>query len=169
MAGFGERAFADLFFGHEQSPALLLVGVLGLVGHQRRMALLDERGNVDDEAGADVGVERGVDDLEGAMGCERLDAEAGEPRKAGEEAGFIAEGRAGGVIRVARLPIRENHDAGARSSRRTRAILRRFSRVLATAPSGRSSAWRWVTPRMRAAASASAARSGALPRVPDSP
>ena len=45
-----------------------------------------------------------------------------------------------------------------RRRRRTAAILRRFSRVFSTLPSGRSRASRWLTLRMRAASSASAWR-----------
>ena len=68
MAGFGEGALADLFFGDKQGAAGFLIGILRLVSHERQMALLDEGRDVHDEAGAHVGIEAGVDDLEGAMG-----------------------------------------------------------------------------------------------------
>src|SRR5271165_677125 len=56
-----------------------------------------------------------------------------------------------------------------RSSRMTLATLTRFSKVFSTRPSGMSSARRQLTLRMRAASSASQARSSTVPRVPISP
>jgi len=41
---------------------------LGAVGEEGLETLLDEGCDVDDEGGADVGVEAGVEDLEGAVG-----------------------------------------------------------------------------------------------------
>ncbi len=57
VAGGGEGALADLFFGDEEAGALRLGAVLRAVGEERLEALLDVRRDVDDEGGADVGVE----------------------------------------------------------------------------------------------------------------
>ena len=67
VARLGEGALANLFFGNEEAAAGRLIGVLRTIGHQRQMALLDEGRDVDDEAGAHVGVEAGIDNLEGPM------------------------------------------------------------------------------------------------------
>ncbi len=68
VAGGGEGALADVFFGDEEGSALGLGGVLGAVGHEGVEALLDVGGDVDDEGGAYVGVEAGVEDFVGAVG-----------------------------------------------------------------------------------------------------
>ena len=67
VAGGGEHALADVFFGDEEAGAGGLVAVLRAVGEQRLLAGFDVRRDVDDEGGADVGVERGVEDLVGAV------------------------------------------------------------------------------------------------------
>ena len=72
------------------------------------MALFDEGRDVDDEAGAHIGVEAGVDDLEGAM---RLGAGV-DFLQAGKKAGFVAERGGDGVVGMARLPVRKDDDAG---------------------------------------------------------
>jgi hypothetical protein len=69
MARFGEGALANFLFGDEQSSALLLIGILRAVGHQRGVSLFDKWRDVHHETGTDVGVEAGVDDFEGAMRC----------------------------------------------------------------------------------------------------
>ena len=69
---------------------------------------------------------------------------------------------------MARLPVGKNDDAGAELAEDADEA-KRFSRVFSRAPSGKVSAWRQPTPRMRAASSASRARSSAVPRVPASP
>ncbi len=84
VARLSEGALANFFFGNKEAAAGGLVGVLRAVGHEGQMALLDEGRDVDDEAGAHVGVEAGVDDLEGAM---RFSAGV-DLLQAGEEAGF---------------------------------------------------------------------------------
>src|SRR5665213_831167 len=56
-----------------------------------------------------------------------------------------------------------------RTSRSTRAMAIRFSRMFSTAPSGKVSACRQPTPSSFAASAASVARCSALPRVPASP
>ncbi len=70
MACFGEGAFANFLFAHEECVAGGLVGILGAVGDQGGKALLDEGGDVYDEGGADVGVEAGIEDFEGAVEVE---------------------------------------------------------------------------------------------------
>ena len=109
MARLGEGALANFFFWDEERAAGRLVGILRLVGHQRCVALLDKGRDVDDEGGAHIGVETGVDDFEGTMrrrGCFHFG-------QAGEEAGFITERGDDGVIGVAGLPVGENDYAGA--------------------------------------------------------
>ena len=65
-----------------------------------------KRRDVNDEAGAHVGVEAGVDDLEGPVrfraGVDLL--------QAGKKAGFGAERGSDGVIGMARLPVGKNND-----------------------------------------------------------
>src|ERR1700679_4018118 len=51
VARGGEGALPDIFLGDEEAAALRLGGVLGAVRHQGLEPLLDERGDVDDEAG----------------------------------------------------------------------------------------------------------------------
>ena len=63
----GEGALADVVFGDEEAAAGGCVAVLGAVGEQRLEAGLDVGRDVDDEGGADVGVERGVENLVGAV------------------------------------------------------------------------------------------------------
>jgi len=61
VAGLGIGTLANLFFGNKERIA-------GRLGHEGGVALIDEGRDVDDEGGADVGVEAGVNDFEGAMG-----------------------------------------------------------------------------------------------------
>ncbi len=94
VAGFGECALANLFFWNEEASTSGLVGVLRAVGHQCKVALVDEGRDIDDEAGAHIGVEAGVDDLEGAV---RLGT-CVDFLQSREKAGFVAEGRDDGVV-----------------------------------------------------------------------
>ena len=114
MAGGGEGALADVFFGDEEAGAGCLLSVLGAVGEEGLEALLDEWGDVDDEGGADVGVERGVEDLVGAVGC--MAAWGFDLGEAADEAGFVAEGGGGVVVGVASLPVGEDDDSGAEAA-----------------------------------------------------
>jgi hypothetical protein len=50
--------------------------------------------------------------LKGRWGGRVSSAVALQAGKAGEKAGFVAERRAGGVIGMARFPVRQNHYAG---------------------------------------------------------
>jgi hypothetical protein len=68
VAGGGEGALADVFFGDEEAGAGGLGSVLGAVGEEGLQTRFNVGGDVDDEGGADVGVERGVEDLVGAVG-----------------------------------------------------------------------------------------------------
>ena len=68
VAGLGIGTLANLFFGNKERIAGRLVGVLRAVGHEGGVALIDEGRDVDDEGGADVGVEAGLNYFEGAMG-----------------------------------------------------------------------------------------------------
>ena len=112
MAGRGESTLADLFFGDEEAGAHELIAVLGAVGEEGLQAGFDVGGDVDDKGGADVGVEGGIEDLEGAV-WGAGEVEFGE---AGGEAGFVAKGGGGVVVGVAALPVREDDDAGAETA-----------------------------------------------------
>ncbi len=57
VAGCGEGSLADVLFGDEETGASWLLSVLGAVGEEGLEALLDVGSDVDDEGGADVGVE----------------------------------------------------------------------------------------------------------------
>ena len=67
VAGGGEGALADVFFGDEKACSGGLRSVLRAVGQQGLQALLNERCDVNHKAGAHVGVEAGVENLEGSM------------------------------------------------------------------------------------------------------
>ncbi len=75
----------------------------------------DVGGDVDDEGGADVGVERGVEDFVGAVRSTELGGEV-ETGEAGGETGFVSEGGGGVVVGVAALPIGEDDHAGAEAA-----------------------------------------------------
>lgn len=89
--------------------------VLGAVGEKRLLPRLDVRGDVHNKRGANVGVEGGVKDFErpvwGAVFWRK--SQAG---KAGEEAGLIAEGGRGVMVRVTTLPVGKDDDAGAQAA-----------------------------------------------------
>ena len=115
VAGSGEGSFANLFFGDEEAGALRLSAVLRAVGQQRLKALLDEGCDVDDEGGAHVGIEAGVEDLEGAM--RRVGFAWGDDLgEAADEAGFVAEGGGGVVVGMAALPVGKDDDAGTKAA-----------------------------------------------------
>ena len=106
MASFSEGALANFFFGDKESAAGGLVGVLGPVGHQSGVTLLDKGRDIDDKTWSNVRVEAGIYDLEGAM--RRIPGvDFGDAR---EKAGIVTQVRGDGVIRMARLPIRKNDD-----------------------------------------------------------
>ena len=89
MARGGECSFADLFFGDEETGALRLSAVLRAIGQKRLKTLVYEGRDVDDEGGANVGIETRIEDLVGAMrrvGFALRD-DLGE---AADEAGFVA-------------------------------------------------------------------------------
>ena len=108
----GEHALAYVFFGDEEAGAGRLGTVLRAVGEQGLLARFDVRGDVDDEGGADVGVERGVENLEGAVRRAVFGGEI-EAGEAGEEAGFVAQRGRGVVVGVTALPVGQDDDAGA--------------------------------------------------------
>jgi len=114
VAGGGEGALADVFFGDEEAGAGGLLSVLGAIGQEGLEALLDEWGDVDDEGGPDIGVEGGVEDLVGPVRC--VAAWGFDFGEAADEAGFIAEGGGGVVVGVATLPVGEDDDAGAKAA-----------------------------------------------------
>ena len=68
VARCSEGALADLLFRYEETCSGGLCPVLRSVGEQRLQAGLDVCRDIDDEGGADVSVERGVEDLVGAVG-----------------------------------------------------------------------------------------------------
>ena len=111
MAGGGEGAFTYVFFGDKEAGAGWLLSVLGAVGEEGLETLLCEWRDVDDEGGADVGVEGGVEDLVGAVGC--VSARGFDFGEAADEAGLVAEGGGGVVVGVAALPVGEDHDSWA--------------------------------------------------------
>ena len=111
MAGGGEGALANVFFRDEEARAGGLGSVLRAIGEQGLQAGLDVGGDVDDEGGADVGVEGGVEDLVGAVGCAVLGGEI-QTGKPGGEAGFVAQGGGGVVVGVAALPVGKDDYAG---------------------------------------------------------
>ena len=116
MARLSKSAFANLLFGNEEARAGRLVRVLRAVGHEGLVALLDERCDVDDEAGTHIRIEAGVDDLEGTVRiCTCFDF-----LQAGEKAGLVAERRGDGVVGVARLPVRKDDDARAELTQNAR-------------------------------------------------
>jgi hypothetical protein len=88
VAGCGECAFTDVFFGYEKTRAGGLGAILGAIGEQGLQAGLNVGRYVDDEGGTDVGVEGCVEDFIGAMG-RAGDVHLGE---SGGEAGFVAQG-----------------------------------------------------------------------------
>src|SRR6185437_2968151 len=105
----------DIVFAYEEGVACGLGCVLRTVGRQGLVALLDVWSDVDDEGGAHVGVERGIDNLVGAVGSEGLGAFGRRDfylRQAADEAGFVAEGGGGVVIGMTTLPIGQDDDAG---------------------------------------------------------
>ena len=114
MARGGEGALADVFFGNEEASALWLRRVLGTVGEEGLEALLYEWRDVDYEGGADVSVERGVEDLEGAVW--RVSAGCFDFGEAADEAGLVAEGGGGVVVGMAALPVGKDDDAGAQAA-----------------------------------------------------
>jgi len=122
VAGFSIGALANFFFRDKERTTCGLVGVLRTIGHQGGVTLIDEGRYVNDEGGADIGVEAGVDDLEGAVRFQlhgnsivrgRLGIDFGE---AGEKASFVTERGDDGVIGMARLAVGKNNDAGAQLS-----------------------------------------------------
>ncbi len=182
MARDREGALADFFLGNEKTASLLLVGILRAIGHERAVAVFDERRDVYDEAGADVGIEAGVDDLEGSvrcsLACDPTRAIAGlewgtltevKFGEAAQEAGFIAEGGGVVVVGMAALSVGEDDDAGTQAAQDCgdlEAVLvcvfdAAVGDVEGIAPGDAQDASGF--------ASASAARSSAVPRVPDSP
>src|SRR5439155_4354257 len=66
--------------------------------------------DVDDEGGTNIGVEAGVENLEGAMRRVGLTGSL-HLRQAADKAGFVAQGGAGVVVGVAALPVRKDNDA----------------------------------------------------------
>ena len=115
MARRGEHALANVVFGDEEGGAGALPAVLRTVGQKCLLASLDVVGDIDDKGGANVGVERGVQDLKRTMGCAVLgwEIQTGQP---GSEAGLVAEGGGGVVVRVATLPVGENDDPWAQTT-----------------------------------------------------
>jgi hypothetical protein len=115
ITGEGEGTFADIFFGDEEGVAGGLVGILRAVGEERGEALLDVFGDVDDEGGADVGVEAGIEDFEGTPGSGwRAGSGWGfDLGKTGDEGGFVTEDSGGSVVRVTGQPV--GHDENARA------------------------------------------------------
>src|SRR5947209_18006597 len=63
----GEGALPNVFLRNKEQAACRLIRILRAVGQQRLKTLLDEGCDVDDEGGADVGVEGGVENLVGAV------------------------------------------------------------------------------------------------------
>src|ERR1039458_8771484 len=110
MARFSEGPVANLLCRNKKARAARLVGVLRGISYQSMMSLLDEGSDIDDEAGAHIGVEAGIDDLEGPV----RDQAGIHLGKAGEEAGLVAKRGCGGVVGVPGLPVGEDHDAGAK-------------------------------------------------------
>src|SRR4029077_2647670 len=96
----GERALADVVFRNEESATGWLTGVLGAVGEQGLESLLDKWSDVHDEGGADIGVQRGVEDLVGAM---RRPGEIDLCQSAGE-ASLVAKGGGRVVVGMTALP-----------------------------------------------------------------
>src|SRR5258708_5786190 len=69
-AGHGIEASTNFVMGREDVLTSFLIAELGFVGHQGGEFSVELFGDVDDERGSNVVVERGIDDLEGAMGRE---------------------------------------------------------------------------------------------------
>ena len=114
VPGGGEGALADVGLGDKETAAAGLIGVLGAIGEERLEAGLDVGRDVDHKGRADIGVERGVEDLVGAVG--RVAAWEGEAGETTAEAGLVAERGGGVVIGVTALPIGEDDDARAEAS-----------------------------------------------------
>lgn len=111
-----EGALANVFFGDEEGSAVGLRSVLRAVGEEGLEALLDEGRDVHDEGGADIGVERGVEDLEGTV--RRVLVALGlDPGEAAEKASFVAKSGGGVVVGVAALPVGEDDDARAKTAK----------------------------------------------------
>ena len=108
----GEGPLADIFFRNEEPATGGLIGVLRPIGEQGLKALVNEWSDVDDEGRADVGVERGVEDLVGAVRRAR-DVEL---RQTAGEAGLVAESGCRVVVGVAALPVRKDDDAWPKTS-----------------------------------------------------
>ena len=184
-AGHRFHAGTNFLFRHKELRALGLLRVLGFVGQQRLESPFEVIGDVDDEGWADVGIEGGVEDLEGAnWGLSPVSSWSSACRvmaqrlfvygiqveflEAGEKAGFVTEMAMLWRDRDGGLPSREDdnlraHHADHASDLET--ILGEFS----TWVSGISSAPRQETLSILAASAASFARSSAVPRVPISP
>src|ERR1039458_7778461 len=109
VSSLSKCALADFFLGHKNARTRGLVCVLRAISHEGHVALLNKRRDVDDEAGAHIGVEAGVDDLEWTVrfraGVDLL--------QTGKKAGFGAESGSDGVVRMARMPVRKDNDARA--------------------------------------------------------
>src|SRR5579884_2056495 len=66
-AGHGFGARADFGLEGEEAGAFGLIVILRAVGHERLEAAFEMRSDIDDEGGAHVVVEAGVEDFEGAV------------------------------------------------------------------------------------------------------
>ena len=138
------------------------------------MTLLDERRDVDDETGPNIRIETRIDNLERPMRRQSVSSSIPfwpnaalppAPCSDPQETRFISERRHNRMVRMPCLPIGQNHHPRPDLAYYAHNLLR-FSSVFSMAPSGRSSAWRRLTPSNRAASAASRARSSAVPRVP---
>jgi hypothetical protein len=160
VARRGEGALTDVVFGHEETSSGGLVGVLRAVGEKRLQALLDVWRDIHDEGRADVSIERGIENLVRAV----LGASDVELRQSTCEAGFVAERGGGVVVGVATLPIGKDDDPGPQATQNGGDLeavgLRIFDVAIGEIER--------LAVRV-GAASASARRSSAVPRVPDSP
>ena len=115
VTGSREGSFANLFFGDEEACAFRLGAVLRAIGQQGLQALLGKGCDVDHKAGAHIGIEAGVENLEGSMGRVRL-AWGYHFGKAADEAGFVAQRGGGVVVGMPALPVRKNDDAGTQTA-----------------------------------------------------
>src|SRR6266568_983190 len=104
VARFRKRSFANLFLRDEELAGCFLIRVLRFVSHERTVALVYKICDIDDETGAHVGVEAGVDDLERTIRlCPGLNR-----RQAGEKACLISQSCRDCVVGMARLPVRQD-------------------------------------------------------------
>ena len=112
MASRRESALANVVFRDEESSSCRLGAVLGTIGEQGLQAGFDMGRYIDDEGGAHVRVQGGVQDLVRAMRG-AWDIKLGET---GREAGFVAQGRGSVVVGVTALPVRQDDHTGTQAA-----------------------------------------------------